>query len=102
MGKVQEELFLGRLGVNPELKHTKDGTAICNLSVAVNKTSDDKAIWKKVVVWDKQAEQCNLYLKKGSQVFVQGHVKSQSYLAKDGNTKTYEEVKVNLIGFLNL
>ena len=102
MKDTQEELFLGRLGVNPELKYTKEGKAVCNLSVAVNKTSDDKAIWKKVVVWEKQAEQCNLYLKKGNQVFVHGRIEKKNYLAKDGNTKTYEEVKANLVGFLSL
>ena len=102
MENTQEELFLGRLGINPELKYTKDGKAVCKLSVAVNKTSDDKAIWKKVVVWEKQAEQCNLYLKKGNQVFVQGRTEKKNYLAKDGNAKTFQEVNANLVGFLSL
>ena len=102
MKGTQEELFLGRLGVNPELKYTKEGKAVCNLSVAVNKEYDEKATWKKVVVWEKQAEQCNLYLKKGNQVFVQGRVDKKNYLGKDGSTKTYEEIKANLVGFLSL
>ena len=102
MDNTEQELFVGRLGVNPKLKYTKDQKPVCFLSVAINKNEDEKAIWKKVVVWEKQAEQCNLYLKKGSRLFVQGRIENKEYLTKDGNTKTYEEVRASLIGFLTL
>ncbi len=59
-----KELFMGRLGVNPELKYTPSQKAICELSVAVMHR-EGHTLWKKVVVWGRQAELCPLYLKKG-------------------------------------
>ena len=97
--ETNTELFMGRLGVNPELKYTKEQKPVCYLSVAVNKKDQEKAIWKKVVVWGNQAEQCNLYLKKGKFVFVQGRKSLIHYEDKQGNNKSYEEINADLVGF---
>jgi single-strand DNA-binding protein len=74
MNKV---IIVGRLGSDPDLKYTASGTAIVNMSVATSDVWKDKdgnkqesTEWHRVTVWDKQAEHCNMYLRKGSQVLV--------------------------------
>tara|TARA_Y100000031_G_C7973648_1_gene271544 strand:- start:161 stop:466 length:306 start_codon:yes stop_codon:yes gene_type:complete len=99
MSNNNNEIFVGRLGVDPILKYTKNQIPVCTLSVAINSEGSSKAIWKKVIVWDKQAENCNLYLKKGKKVFVQGQTEEKSYESTNGITKTYQEVKASLVGF---
>ena len=96
------EIFVGRLGRNPELKYTPKGKAVCYLSVAVNKNKVEKPEWKKVVVWEKQAEQCNLFLKKGSEIFVQGQSRRNEFTNNEGEKKSYEEVNARLVGFPNI
>ena len=96
------EIFVGRLGVNPELRYTKKQKPVCFLSVAVNRQEQEKAEWKRVVVWGKQAELCNLYLKKGHEVFVQGRKEVKFYDGKNGEKKTYEDFNARLIGFSNI
>ena len=94
--------FIGRLGKNPDLRYTPKKEAVCYLSVAVDKTDSDKPDWKRVIVWGKQAELCNLYLAKGKEIFVQGQNRVREYQDKDGNLRSIEEVKARLVGFSNL
>ncbi|PIK13526.1 single-stranded DNA-binding protein [Halobacteriovorax sp. JY17] len=95
------QLFVGRLGKEPDLRYTKNKKAVCHLSIAT--TNDEKKIiWNKVVVWGKQAELCSLYLKKGKEVFVQGYKEIREFTTNDGEVKEYEEITASLIGFPNL
>ncbi len=96
------QLFVGRLGKEPELRYTKDQKAVCQLSVATTNEEEKKTIWNRVIVWGKQAELCNLYLKKGKEVFVQGYRELKEFTTNDGEIKQYEEITANLIGFPNL
>ena len=96
----EQLLFLGRLGKEPELKYTYKGSIpICFLSVAYNQIGVAKTIWRSVVVFGKQAELAKVWLKKGSQIFVQGITTIQEYPLHDGSTKNIEEVTAQLIGF---
>jgi single-strand DNA-binding protein len=61
-----------------------------------------KTTWRKVIVWVKQAENCNLYLRKGAEVFVQGRKELKEYKNKTGESRRYEEINARLIGFSNL
>ena len=97
----QYEIFCGRLGRDPELKYTPKGIAVCYLSVAINNDAG-KPTWKKVVVWERQAEICSVQLKKGSDVFVKGQGKKKKFTTKDGEIKQYEEVNAKLVGFSNV
>lgn len=89
MNKV---LLLGNLGADPDMKYTAAGTAVCNFSMATTKTFKDKAgakqektAWHRCVSWGKLAEICGKYLKKGSQVLIEGSIDYGSY-EKDGHT----------------
>ena len=96
------ELYVGRLGKKPDLRYTPKKTAVCNLSIALENRDGEATIWKRVIVWGKQAELCSLYLKKGSELFVQGQTKMRSYRDNEGNERNIEEVNARLIGFSNL
>jgi single-strand DNA-binding protein len=93
------ELFMGRLGKDPLLKYTKTQIPVCYFSVAVNGDDDARPSWHKVIVWGKQAELASQYLKKRYEVFVQGAWKTKSFKTKEGAIKSYEEIKVALVGF---
>lgn len=95
------EIFMGRLGVNPELRYTKKQEPVCSLSVAVDQKDTDKPDWKRVIVWGKQAELCNLYLKKGKEVFVQGRMQSREFKDREGELRSVTEWNARLIGFPN-
>lgn len=99
----EQFIFIGRLGKEPDLRYTiKEQQPVCYLSVAENKKESIKPIWRKVVVFGKQAELAKVWLKKGNQIFVQGHNTIREYTNKDGQIRNIEEVKAKLIGFLNV
>jgi single-strand DNA-binding protein len=100
MTNTSIKLFLGRLGKEPDLRYTKELKPVCVLSVATTNEAEQKTDWHRVVVWGKQAELCNLYLKKGKEVFVQGRKVLREFETSDG-VKKYEEILASLIGFSN-
>lgn len=65
MNSELRQIFMGRLGKNPELKYTKNQKPVCYLSVAVNDEKEQKTTWNKVVAWGKQAKLASIYPKKG-------------------------------------
>ena len=93
--------IMGRLGKNPELKYTKNKEAVCNFSVAEKIEGEDKPRWHKVVVWGKQAESCNVLLRQGSPIFVQGQIISKEFINAEGEPKKSIELKGEHIGFIN-
>ena len=89
-GTLNKVVLIGRLGKDPELKYTPSGTAVANFTIATNESFKDKdgkkvenTDWHKVVAWNKLAEICGQYLKKGSLVCIEGKIKTRSY-DKDG------------------
>ncbi len=92
--------LIGNLGQDPELRYTGSGTAVCNLRIATNESYKDasgqlvdKTEWHSVVAWARLAEICGEYLKKGSQVYIEGSLQTRSYEDKDGVTKYTTEIK---------
>ena len=102
MERSNKELFLGRLGKDPELRYTRKQKPVCHLSVATTDHTKEKTVWHKAVVWGKQAELCNLYLSKGKEVFVQGRKLLKEFETSEGEKKGYEEIDASLIGFSNI
>ena len=98
----KREVFLGRLGRDPEMKRSEKNIPICNMSVAINSEGGDEPIWKNVVVWGEQAIKCGKHLKKGGQVFVHGQNFDKEYTSKSGEVKRYKEVNARLVGFTNI
>ena len=104
---VNKVILVGRLGQNPEVRYTPAGAAVANFSLATNESWLDKSgqkqertEWHKVVVWGKTAENCNQYLAKGRQVYVEGRLQTRQWQDKDGQTKYTTEVQAQTVQFL--
>ncbi len=96
---MNKSMIIGRVGQDPEMKFTQNGTAVCTLSVATSEKWKDKSgqqqeetEWHRVVVWNKLAEICGQYLKKGSQVYFEGKLKTRKWQDKDGNDRYTTEM----------
>src|SRR6266849_5140175 len=96
---VNKVILVGRLGRDPETRYTGGGQAVANFSVATDESYKDKngerqkrTEWHKIVVWGKQAEIAQQYLKKGSLVFIEGRIQSREWQDKEGQKRTSFEV----------
>lgn len=103
----QQLTIVGYLGRDPEMRFTQTGTPVTSLDVAVTRTwnndqgvKQEETTWFRVSAWNKQAETCAQYLKKGSQVLVTGTVKAHSYTGRDGQPGASLEVKADTVRFL--
>ena len=97
---INKVILVGNLGADPELRYTGSGTAVCNFNVATNESYKDrdgnmveKTEWHRVVAWDRLAEICSEYLKKGRQVYIEGSLQTRQWEDQDGNTKYTTEIK---------
>lgn len=100
--ETQYETFMGRLGRKPDLRYTPKSEPVCNFSVAIYQGKEAPPIWKKVVVWGKQAELCSVQLDKGKEIFVQGRPIEKSFKTDSGELKTYTEINARVVGFTNI
>jgi single-strand DNA-binding protein len=96
---VNKVILVGRLGRDPETRYTSGGQAVANFSVATDETYKDRngerqkrTEWHKIVVWGKQAEIAQQYLKKGSLIFIEGRIQSREWQDKEGQKRTSFEI----------
>ena len=98
-------VLIGRLARDPELSYTpQNQTAVCRFTLAVDKarkTEDQSADFIRITVWDKQAENCDRYLRKGSQCAIHGRIQTGSYKGKNGETVYTTDVVADRVEFLN-
>jgi single-strand DNA-binding protein len=100
MASVNKVIVVGNLGRDPETRYMPDGAAITNVSVATSfqwtdKTSGEKkeeTEWHRVVFRGKLAEVAGEYLKKGSQVYVEGRLRTRKWQDKEGQDKYTTEI----------
>lgn len=101
MGKDLNRVMLtGRLGADPEMRFTPQGSAVTTFRVASNRTwktaggeQKEETEWFSVVCWNKLAEICNQYLTKGSRVYIEGRAQTRSWEdATSGQTRYKTEV----------
>ena len=96
MSGVNKCIIIGRLGKDPELKYTQSGDAVAKFSVATSETWKDKNTgekqerteWHNIEAWRRLGEIAGEYLHKGSQVYIEGKLKTESWEDRDG-TKRY-------------
>ena len=101
MKSVNKVILIGRLGRDPELKYTGSGTPFCRFSIATDDTWNDKASgerqerteWHNIVVWDRLAEICNEYLRKGRLVYIEGALQTREWDDQDGNKRKTTEIR---------
>lgn len=107
MANYNKVLLMGNLTKDPELRYTPQGIAVVNLRIAVNRKYRNKnqelkeeTCFITVVVWNKQAETCNQYLRKGSAVFVEGILQSRSWEDNAGQKRSVIEVRAERVQFM--
>lgn len=97
--------LIGRLTKEPELRYTPNGTAIANFTLAVNRPFTNQkgakeADFVPIVVWNKAAENCAQYLKKGQQTAVEGRLQIRAYEDNSGQRRWITEVIAERVEFL--
>jgi len=100
MAGVNKAIIIGRLGRDPEVRYTPDGTAIANFSVATSEEWKDKASgekrekteWHRIVAFRRLGEICGEYLAKGRQVYIEGRIQTRDWEDKDGNKRYTTEI----------
>jgi single-strand DNA-binding protein len=99
MASVNKVIIIGNLGRDPETRYMPDGRAVTNISVATtdvwkdkNGEKQEKTEWHRVAFFDKLAEIAGEYLKKGSQVYVEGRLQTRKWQDKEGQDKYSTEI----------
>lgn len=106
MAGVNKAIIVGNLGRDPEIRYSQQGTAVVKLAVATTDVWTDqqgqrqeRTEWHRVTVFGKQGENCERYLSKGRQVYVEGKLQTSSY-EKEGQTHYSTEIIANVVQFL--
>ncbi len=99
-GSLNKVMLIGNLGRDPELKMTPTGQQVARFSVATTETwrnaqgeKQSKTEWHNVVVWGKQAEIAEKFLRKGKQVLVEGRIQYREYTDQAGVKKNATEIR---------
>jgi single-strand DNA-binding protein len=92
--------LIGNLGADPEIRSTTSGTQVATLSIATSRRWNDrqgqqqeKTEWHRVVCWDKLAEICERFLKRGDRVYVEGSIEYRQWDGQDGQKKYTTEIR---------
>ena len=92
--------LIGRLGRDPEVRYMPNGEAVCNFSIATSESWNDRQTgqrterteWHNITLYRRLAEVAGQYLRKGSQVYIEGKIQSRKYIGKDGIERTAYEI----------
>ena len=108
MSSVNKVILIGNLTRKPELRQTQSQTSVTTLSIATNdrrKNSsgeyENVAEYHDVVVFGRTAENCERFLDKGRQVYIEGKLQTRKYTDKDGNERRKTEILSNQVVFLS-
>jgi single-strand DNA-binding protein len=100
MASVNKVILVGNLGRDPEMRYMPSGEAVAGLAVATTDKYKDKAgqmveqtEWHRVSFFGRTAEVCGQYLKKGSQVYIEGSIRTRKYTDKEGVEKYATEIR---------
>ena len=100
---VNKVTLIGNLGNDPELRSTQSGSAVANITLATSESWRDKETqetkerveWHRIIFFGRLAEVVNEYLRKGSQVYVEGRIQTRKWQDKDGNDRYTTEIVAN-------
>ena len=100
---INKVIVVGNLGADPDARYMPNGNAVTNISVATSESWKDKETgdrqerteWHRVVFFGRLAEIASEYLKKGSQVYVEGRLKTRKWEDKEGNDRWTTEIVAN-------
>jgi single-strand DNA-binding protein len=100
MAGINKVILVGNLGKDPEVRYLEGGTAVANFTIATSEIFKDRTSgerktnteWHNIVVWRGLAEIAEKYLKKGSQIYLEGKLRTRQWQDKDGNTRYSTEI----------
>ena len=99
---LNKVILIGRLGKDPETRYMPNGEAVCNFSVSTSESWKDQSgqrqertEWHNITMYRRLAEIAGQYLKKGSQVYLEGRIQSRKYQGKDGIERTAYDIIAN-------
>ncbi len=105
---LNKVMLIGRLGRDPELRYTQNGTPVTSLNVATDESYTDRdgnrqerTEWHRVAVFQKQAELCSNYLSKGSLVYVEGSLQTRKWQDQQGMDRYTTEIRAQRVQFLD-
>lgn len=98
---VNKVILIGRLGKDPEVRKINNNATVCNFPLATREvfknndgTYNEQTEWHNIVMWRGVAERAERILKKGSNIYVEGKLKTRSWEDKDGNKRYTTEIVV--------
>ena len=107
MASVNKVILIGHLGAAPEMRYLPSGDAVANLRIATSETWKDRdgnkqeaTEWHKVAFFGKIAEVCGQYLKKGSQVYIEGSLRTRKWQDEAGNDRYSTEIRGDVMRML--
>ncbi|HOA97828.1 single-stranded DNA-binding protein [Acetivibrio saccincola] len=101
---MNKAMFIGRLTADPEMRHTTTGKSVCSFRIAVKRRfaregDEQQADFFPVVAWEKTAEFCNNYFKKGQQVGIVGRIQNRTWDDPEGNRRYITEIVAEEVYF---
>lgn len=107
---INKVILVGNLGQDPEVRYLPSGGAVANITLATSESWRDKATgeqkeqteWHRVVLFGKLAEVAGEYLRKGSQVYIEGQLRTRKWTDQSGTEKYTTEVLVNVGGVMQM
>ena len=104
---LNKMLVIGNVGRDPEMRYTPSGSAVTSFSLAVNRRytppngePQEETEWFDITAWNRLAETCNNYVTRGMKVYVEGRLRSRSWVGQDGQTRFRNEIVANTVTFL--
>lgn len=105
---VNKVILVGRLGKDPEVRYTPDGTMVTNFTMATDESYKDKngekvqkTEWHRIVTYRKLAEICGNYLTKGKLVYIEGKIQTRTWEDKEGTKRNTTEIIANNMQMLD-
>lgn len=108
MAGVNKVILVGNLGKDPEVRTLENGSKVASFSLATSENYKDRnsgetitnTEWHNIVMWRGLAEVAEKYLRKGSQIYIEGKLRSRSYQDKEGVTKYITEIEAKELTML--
>jgi single-strand DNA-binding protein len=104
---INKVILIGNVGADPEKKVTEKGTIVTTFNVATSERWKDKdgqlqeqTEWHRIITWQRLAETCGEYLRKGSKVYLEGKLQTRKWQDKDGNERWTTEIIAREVQFL--
>ncbi len=104
---VNKVILIGRLGKDPDLRYTPGGKAVASFTMATNERwsgqdgqKKESTTWHNIVAWGRTAEVLKEYLRKGSEVYIEGRIDNRSWDDKEGKKRYTSEVVVQNFQFV--